>query len=186
MYQNVVEQRDGKKKKKKKQPKTKTNLEAIRGKGSHPEIRDCTGKKRERDCTEMGRVSMSSPRRQKVKGKSHLLGMGRNVWKMLKYKRQAGMRVLFQSTCISAHFGHSSPLRNQKGDQMGRLVSQTPVKNCQQEVLSLPRPALPGKTPGGVRGGFSLWRPMCEPKEIYGLEDWCSASSRDRLLGSGS
>lgn len=60
MYQNVVEQRDSKKKKR------KTNLEAIRGKGSHPEIRDCT---------EMGRVSMSSPRRQKVKGKSHLLGM---------------------------------------------------------------------------------------------------------------
>lgn len=48
---------------------------------------------KQRDCTEMGRVSMSSPRRQKVKGKSHRLG-----WEMLKYKRQAGMRVLFQST----------------------------------------------------------------------------------------
>lgn len=96
---------------------------------------------KQRDCTEMGRVSMSSPRRQKVKGKSHRLG-----WEMLKYKRQAGMRVLFQSTWYFSPLWALSPLRNQKGDQMGRLVSQTPVNNCQQEVLSPPRPSLcPGR-----------------------------------------
>ena len=181
MYQNVVEQRDGKKKK-----KTKKNLEAIRGKGSHPEIRDCTGKK-EREIALRWEGSLWVHQEDKrSRARAICLAWEETCEKCWNIKGRLGWGSSFRAPGILAHFGHSSPLRNQKGDQMGRLVSQTPVKNCQQEVLSLPRPALPGKTPGGVGAGFPSGGHCVSPKRSTGLEDWCSASSRDRLPGSGS
>ena len=181
MYQNVVEQIDGKKKK-----QNKKKPWSHQRKGKSPWNKEIAlEKKREIALRWEGSVWVHQEDKRS-RARAICLAWEETCEKCWNIKGRLGWGSSFRAPGILAHFGHSSPLRNQKGDQMGRLVSQTPVKNCQQEVLSLPRPALPGKTPGGVGAGFPSGGHCVSPKRSTGLEDWCSASSRDRLPGSGS
>ena len=145
-----------------------TNLEAIRGKGSHPEIREIALRWEGSVWVHQGD--------KKSRARAICLG-----WEMLKYKRQAGMRVLFQSTwyCSPLWAFITTPEPNGRPNGKIRfhklLLITVSWRNFPCWDLLAPREDT----------GLG-WGHCVSQRRSMGLEDWCSASLRDPLLGSGS